>query len=174
MADERITTRPATRAFTDTWQFKIMRSLVGAANPLIKRLLGSRFARPLAGSLLLLRYKGRRSGRTYTTPVGYAREGDRIVVVTSPAYSWWRSMVGGADVGVRLDGGWRRARALLTNPTDPGYDDAVALQVAKRGPGMLRGFGVDIDAAGRLAPGARVTATQFAHIVLVSLAPVGA
>ena len=74
--DEGITTRPPARAFTDTRQFKIMRTLVGAANPLITRLLGSRFAGPLAGSLLLLRYQGRRSGRTYTTPVGYAREGE--------------------------------------------------------------------------------------------------
>lgn len=169
MGDERIGTRPATRAFTDTRQFKIMRTLVGAANPLITRLLGSRFAGPLAGSLLLLRYQGRRSGRTYTTPVGYAREGDRIVVVTSPAYSWWRSVVGGADVGVRLDGEWRRARAQLTNPTDPGYDDAVALQVGKRGPRMLRGFGIPVTDDGRVPADARATASTRAHIVRIDL-----
>lgn len=60
----------------------------------------SRLAGPLTRNLLLLRYKGRKSGRMYTTPVGYVREGDRLVVVTSPRYSWWRNVVGGAEVSV--------------------------------------------------------------------------
>jgi hypothetical protein len=38
---------------------------------------------------------------------------------------------------------------------------------------MLRGFGVDIDAAGRVAPEARASAIQHAHIVLVALQPTG-
>ena len=35
-----------------------------------------------------------------TTPVGYVRDGDRIVIVTSPTYRWWPNFVGGADAGV--------------------------------------------------------------------------
>lgn len=169
MADEPITIRPAGRAFTDTRQFKILRALVGAANPLVTRLLASRFAGPLARNVLLLQYRGRKSGRTFTTPVGYAREGDRIVVVTSPAYSWWRSVVGGADVIVRIDGGWRAARALLLTPTDPGYASAVALQVGKRGPGMLRGFGIPVSDDGRVPAEARAVASTRAHIVRIDL-----
>lgn len=159
---------------TDTRRFKVMRGLVGAANPLVRRLLDSRFAGPMSRALLLLRYRGRKSGRTIATPVGYIRDGDRVVIVTSPSYGWWPNMVGGADVEVRLPEGWRRGHAEVLFPDDPRYDATVALQVAKRGPGMLRGFGVDVDDAGRVALEARATATQHAHIVLVTLAAAGA
>lgn len=159
---------------TDTRRFKVMRGVVGAANPLVRRLLDTRFAGPLGRALLLLRYRGRKSGRTITTPVGYVRDGDRVVIVTSPSYGWWPNMVGGADVEVRLPEGWRRGRAELLLPDDPRYDETVALQVATRGPGMLRGFGVEVDDEGRVAPEAKATATEHAHIVLVTLAPVGA
>lgn len=158
------------RAFTDTPKFKIIRTLVGAANPLVKRLLGSRFAGPLAKNLLLLRFKGRTSGKTFTTPVGYVRDRDMVVVVTSPTYKWWRNVVGDADVEVRLDGRWHEAKAKLLTPDDPGYDEAVAFQVARRGPGMLRGFGVPVTDDGRVPAEARATAPTRAHIVRIDLA----
>lgn len=159
---------------TETRRFKVMRGIIEAANPLVRRLLDSRFAGPLSKALLLLRYRGRKSGRTVATPVGYVRDGDRVVIVTSPSYGWWPNMVGGADVEIRLPEGWRQGRAEVLFPDDPRYDDTAALHVAKRGPGMLRGFGVDIDDAGRVAPEAKATAAQHAHIVLVTLLPDGA
>jgi len=136
---------------------------------LIRRLLDSRFAGPMGRALLLLRYQGRRSGRTITTPVGYVRDDLRVVIVTSPTYGWWPNMLGGRDVELRLPEGWRRGRAQVLFPTDDGYDDAVALQVAKRGPGMLRGFGVEVDDAGRIPEAAKATALERAHVVLVTL-----
>lgn len=157
------------RPFTDTLQFKVMRMIVGAANPLIRWLLGSRLAGPLARSLLLLRYTGRKSGRTFSTPVGYVRKGTRVVVVTSPVYTWWRNVVAGADVEVRLDGLWRTARAQLLTPDDPGYDDAVAFYVARRGPAMLRGLGLSVGDDGRVPPEARAAAPSHAHIVQIDL-----
>ncbi len=55
-------------------------------------------------------------------------------------------------------------------PDDPGYDSAVAIQVARRGPGMLKGFGVEVDEAGRIDPAARAAAPSHAHIVEILLA----
>jgi hypothetical protein len=168
------TTRPdahAARPFTETRRFRLMRGVMGAANPFIRSLLGSRFAGPMGRALVLLRFRGRRTGRTFTTPVGYVREGDRVVIVTSPAYRWWRNVDGGADVELRLDGRWRRGRAELLRPDDPGYDESVALQVRVRGPRMLQGFGIPVDEAGRIPDAARATATEKAHIVRVTLEP---
>lgn len=159
------------RPFTDTRQFKIMRRVVGATNPLTRRLLDSPLAGPMAKALLLLRYQGRKSGRLVTTPVGYVRDGDRIVIVTSPTYRWWPNFVGGGEAEFRLPEGWRMGRAEVLMPDDPRYDEAVALQVAKRGPGMLRGFGVEVDDQGRMSPEGKATATDRAHVVLVTLAP---
>lgn len=157
---------------TETRRFTVMRWVVGVTNPLTRRLLDSRFAGPMGGAILLLRYRGRRSGRTFSTPVGYVREGDRIVMVTSPTYRWWPNFVGGADADLRLPEGWRSGRVEVILPDDPRYDEVLALQVAKRGPGMLRGFGVAVDDAGRIAPEERASAPEKAHLVLVTLAPV--
>ncbi len=159
------------RAFTDTRQFRIMRRVIGATSPLTKRLIDSRFAGPMGKALLLLRYRGRKSGRTFTTPVGYVREGDRVVMVTSPTYKWWPNLVGGADVELRLPEGWRSGRGEVVLPDDPRYDETLAFQVSKRGPGMLRGFGLDVDDQGRIHPESRVTAAKKAHLVLITLEP---
>ena len=159
------------KAFTDTRQFKVMRTVVGAGNPLMRRLLDSRFAGPLGKNVLLLRYRGRKSGRFVTTPVGYVRDGDRIVIVTSPTYRWWPNFVGGAAAEFRVPEGWRPGRAEVLMPDDPRYDETVAFQVAKRGPGMLRGFGVEVDDQGRVSAEAKATATEKAHLMLVTLTP---
>ena len=162
---------PTQKAFTDTRAFKVMRTLVGLGNPFVKRLLDSRFGGPMSRNLLLLEFTGRTSGKTFRTPVGYVRDGDRIVIVTSPTYQWWKNVVGGAPVRVRVAEGWRAAHARVLMPDDAGYDRAVETQVAKRGPGMLKGFGVDVDEAGRIDPAARAAAPSHAHIVEIMLAP---
>lgn len=164
---------PPPRPFSDTPQFKVMRVVVGVFNPLIRRLLGSRFAGPMAKSLMLLRFRGRTSGNWHTTPVGYAREGNQVVVVTSPTYRWWRNVVERAFVQVRLDGNWFDAVARVLRPDDPAddaaYDAAVALQVRKRGPRMLRGFGIPVTDDGQVPASTRTDAGGRAHIVLMEL-----
>lgn len=164
---------PPTRPFTDTPQFKVMRAVVGVLNPFIRRLLGSRFAGPIANNLMLLRFRGRTSGNWHTTPVGYAREGTQVVVVTSPTYRWWRNVVERAPVQVRLDGKWFDAIARVLRSDDPAddsaYEAAVALQVQKRGPSMLRGFGIPVTDDGQVPTSARAEAGTHAHIVLMEL-----
>lgn len=157
------------RPFTETPQFKVMRVVVGSANPLVRRLLGSRFAGPLGARVMLLRFRGRASGQWHTTPVGYAREGHRVAAVTSPAYRWWRNVVEPAAVQVRLDGRWYEAVARLVPPDDPIYDKLVALQVRQRGPQMLRTFGVEVSDDGRVPPEVRAEASDHAHLVLIEL-----
>ena len=44
-------------------------------NPFVKAVLRSPVHRLLSGSLVLLTYTGRRSGRRYTLPVMYAEQG---------------------------------------------------------------------------------------------------
>ena len=159
------------RPFTDIPQFKVMRALVGAANPFVRQILARTSGGRLGMSLMLLRFRGLKSGRSFTTPVGYARQGDTVVVVTSPTYRWWRNILDGAEVQARLDGRWRAGRARIVDPNDPGYDEAVALQVAQRGPRTLRGFGIDVDDHGRVSAAGRAVAAARAHIVRIELTP---
>jgi deazaflavin-dependent oxidoreductase (nitroreductase family) len=161
----------SSRPFTDTRRFKVMRVLVGAANPLVRAMLARGSGGPMAKAVMLLRFRGRRSGRWHTTPVGYVRDGRTIVIVTSPTYRWWRNVVGGADVEVRVDGRWRTGRARLVSPDDPHYDETVALHVDRRGPAMLRSFGVEVDEHGRVPVAARAAAAERAHLVRIELEP---
>ena len=62
-------------------------------NPVACRVLRSPAHRLLSRSLLLLEYTGRRSGRRYRLPVGYAADGDRLVVAVGhpEQKTWWRN-----------------------------------------------------------------------------------
>src|ERR1700681_4303093 len=75
---------------------------------------------PLLGGLVrrglvVIRYVGRRSGKTFETPVGYRRSGDTVTIgVTSPdAKAWWRNFLGegGPMLFVGLDGRRRAGHA---------------------------------------------------------------
>ena len=71
-------------------------------NSVVSSILRSPLHRLLSGRLALLTFYGRKSGRRYTTPVGYGRtDGTLLVDTESP---WWRNLRGGARVGVRLRG----------------------------------------------------------------------
>ncbi|HET9477124.1 MAG TPA: nitroreductase/quinone reductase family protein [Dehalococcoidia bacterium] len=58
----------------------------------------------LGAKLLLLTVTGRRTGRTYTTPVGYVRTGDTITVLSREGRTWWRNLLQPAPVIVRVRG----------------------------------------------------------------------
>jgi hypothetical protein len=56
--------------------------------------------------LTVVTYVGRRSGRTFSTPVGYQRvEGGVVIEVSIPdRKEWWRNFTGeGGPITVRLD-----------------------------------------------------------------------
>jgi hypothetical protein len=66
--------------------------------------------------LVVIRYTGRRSGKTFETPVGYRRSGDDIVIgVMMPDRKvWWRNFLGegGPITFVVLDGIDRTGHAI--------------------------------------------------------------
>jgi deazaflavin-dependent oxidoreductase (nitroreductase family) len=73
-------------------------------NDFVAWLLRSRLHGLLSGGMLLIIFTGRKTGRQYTTPVGYYREGDVLWVITSRDRTWWRNLRGGAEVTLRLRG----------------------------------------------------------------------
>ncbi len=69
--------------------------------------IGAGFRKPV--STLLLDHRGRRSGRCYTTPLLYLRDGRSIVVVASqgglPQHpQWYRNLVEHPDTTVQVGG----------------------------------------------------------------------
>lgn len=90
------------------------------ANRVVERLLASRFHRLLSGSTVVVRYRGRRSGKTFTTPVQYARYGSAIVVAVAHPddKTWWRNFREERDLDVLLAGTWVPMTGLVVDPRE--------------------------------------------------------
>lgn len=73
-------------------------------NPAMRLLLRSPLHFLMSGSLLLITYEGRKTGRRYTTPLRYTREGEVIRCFTSGSTEWWRNLQGGKEVSLRVRG----------------------------------------------------------------------
>jgi hypothetical protein len=86
-------------------------AMIKIANPIMRWILGS----PLHGlfdeHLLLLHFRGRKTGHAYTVVVGHRNVDGRMGILTN---SGWRvNLRGDAPVEVTLKGGLRRGRAEL-------------------------------------------------------------
>ncbi len=79
---------------------------------------------------LLLTFTGRRSRRRYTVPVVYYQRNTELLVTTDSG--WWRNLVGGADVVVRLHGHDQTARAVAD--PDPRQVSVVLEEMVRRYP----------------------------------------
>lgn len=86
-------------------------ALVRAINPVVRLLLRSPLHRLVDPSVLLLHVTGRKTGRVYHIPVGYAGFDGRLFIVTIAG--WRVNLRGGTDVEVTLHGRRRRMHALL-------------------------------------------------------------
>jgi hypothetical protein len=82
---------------------------MGMGNSIVGSVLTSPLHRVLSGSTDLIRYTGRRSGRTVTTPTQYARHGDDVVILVGKpeTKTWWRNFRDDRDLDVLVQGTWR-------------------------------------------------------------------
>ena len=71
-------------------------------NDFMSWVLRSPFHGMLSDGMMLITVTGRKTGKTYTTPVDYYEEGGYLWVITSRDRSWWRNVQGGADVKLLL------------------------------------------------------------------------
>jgi hypothetical protein len=63
--------------------------LYATLNPPMRALLRSPFHRIASRNLALLRYRGRKSGREFVTPLSYVREGTLVRFLSSHNTRWW-------------------------------------------------------------------------------------
>ncbi|MBB2993026.1 hypothetical protein FHR72_004533 [Mycolicibacterium iranicum] len=84
----------------------------GAARVIDAPIIGSLVRR----SMVVIRYTGRRSGKTFETPVNYQRRGGAVVIrVMAPdKKTWWRNFTGdGGSLTLReFDGADRTGHAV--------------------------------------------------------------
>lgn len=109
-------------------------------NPILTVLLRSPL-HPLAGpGMALITVTGRRTGRTYATPVNVLADGDRLTVISLRRRTWWRNVRQGAEVGLRLHGRDRRGRAVVVE--DEAQVAAALAAVVHRLPAYARLLGL--------------------------------
>ncbi len=113
-------------------------------NPLFKFILRSPLHGLLSGHLLLLTFRGRRSGKEYTVPLGYA-EVERVLL-SGTASGWKHNLYGGVPVGVRLRGRDLQGIADIVDDED-GMAEAYKLILA-HAPGYGRSLSVRVEPDG--------------------------
>lgn len=115
------------------------------ANVPVKWLLRSPLHGMVDDQLMLITARGRRSGRSFTIPVGYAHGVDGwYVLVGEPATkSWWRNLEGGADVTLMMHGEQvpAHARVMRWQTNHSLFEGALALYL-RRFPRTARRLGV--------------------------------
>jgi F420H(2)-dependent quinone reductase len=92
-------------------------SVIRFVNPVVRAVLRSPLHRLLSKNLMLLTVTGRRTGRTYTVPVGRHESKDGTFVLSASG-NWRHNLIGGANVRLLLDGRERAAHAVLEEDPD--------------------------------------------------------
>jgi hypothetical protein len=64
--------------------------------------------RLLSGSTDVIRYRGQRSGATFSTPTQYARSGDDVIILVGrpETKTWWRNFRHERELDVLIGGRW--------------------------------------------------------------------
>lgn len=82
---------------------RVLQRLSRIGSPVARLLLSGRTHRLMSRRLLVLRFTGRKTGRTYATTVSYVQEGDELLVPGGG--KWWKNLKSG-PVSIRLRGDW--------------------------------------------------------------------
>lgn len=123
--------------------FRVLEARV--ANPILRVLLRTPIARLGGGGLVLLSYRGRRSGRRIRTPVMAVEDGeDRVVTTYREGVTWWRNFRDGHDAVL-----WIRGEAVPVHGRATTDESDVAdwlREMRDRGNGrLLQFFGLPAD-----------------------------
>lgn len=73
-------------------------------NDFMAWVLRSPFHGLLSNGMMLITVTGCKTGKKYTTPVGYYREDGTLWVLTNRDRTWWKNLRGGAQVFLLLKG----------------------------------------------------------------------
>ncbi|MEO8612760.1 MAG: nitroreductase/quinone reductase family protein [Chloroflexota bacterium] len=71
---------------------------------------------------MLISFRGRKSGKVYTTPVDYGRNNGAVYAITSLKYAWWKNLSGGADVELVIKGNRVAGQAQITDDSQSVLD----------------------------------------------------
>lgn len=118
----------------------IPKSAYKFVNPIMKAILRSPMHGLLSHAMMVLTFKGRKSGKTISTPVGYTRKGNSLIVFTFG--SWWVNLQNNAELTMRLQGRDVKGRANIVRDLQE-VKKRINSIVEERGEKMARGLGFE-------------------------------
>lgn len=135
---------------------------MGIGNSFVSALLASPLHRVLSGSTGVVRYAGRVTNRTITTPVQYAKHGDGLVIlVANPAAKkWWHNFRTAHAIDVLVEGEWLpMIGRVVDGQAEPEQAASLLEDYLRRFPKSARRF-----------PGTN-PGEQASHVLLVACEP---
>lgn len=122
----------------------------------------------LAGrSTALITFTGRTTGKTYTTPVTYTRDGEGVIMTAHVSRQWWRNLDAHPEVELRLAGEAVTGRAEVLRGDDALPDLITYYQDLTT---VAKAAGIPSDAAGRIDPADAAAHLTDTVVVRVRLA----
>ena len=110
-------------------------------------LLQRNWAGPLSEFLMVITTTGRKSGKRFSTPIGYIRDGDSLIALSvGGASNWYKNLLKTPEATLNVKGQSRRARAEMVK--DPAERQRIfELYKQHHARAFDRLFGVTVDAS---------------------------
>ncbi len=135
-------------------------------NQVMSFLLHSPLQGALGSQLVLLTFTGRKSGKTYTTPLGYTKRGDIVVLFTD--HAWYKNLLEHPSVTLRLQGKELKGNAEVIHDDKERIAKELAAFVQERS-GAARAYSVKLDASKQPDPASVQQAAQLFTLIYVHL-----
>jgi deazaflavin-dependent oxidoreductase (nitroreductase family) len=115
-------------------------------NPIMLWLLRSLLHGMLSGNTLVITYTGRKSGKLFSTPVNYVRDGDVLWTISYRRRTWWRNLAD-SPVTLRLQG--KDVTGVARAITDQQEVADCLMAYLRKAPQIAKYIGVGLDASGQ-------------------------
>jgi hypothetical protein len=141
--------------------------LYATLNPVVTGLLRSPIHGIASANLCVFSYRGRRSGKAYSTPLSFMREGSTVRLLSSHNTRWWNNFLDGpVDVEIEIARKTYRGKARTLVEDGEAFRDGVRafLTAVPRDSGI---YGIKLDADRKPREGD--IASAAGHVVLVEI-----
>ena len=136
-------------------------------NRLVTVVLRSPLHTIFSSGVLLLTYTGRKSGKSYTFPVGYVRKDKTIIIFPRASRRWWKNLQGGSSVTLLVKG--QKLTGLAQDPivNDPDEKMTNFLTSIRERPASAKFYGVKVGPDGQ--PEMAMVAQVIKELVLIKI-----
>jgi hypothetical protein len=113
-------------------------------NPWMKPLMNTPLHWIFSSRIVLVRFRGRKSGKEFVTPVGYNLFDDCIIIALSETHnrSWWKNYRQPWPMDIKYKGRWRSGEAVWIEPGSDEYVDRFN-RIFKRDPFLAKIMKID-------------------------------